>query len=55
MELTPLIGAAPSTLDNSAAFWLEEMTRRRFSDDTGRSLDLDQLNRTGIKCLQLAE
>jgi hypothetical protein len=55
MEITLLIGASPYVLDESAALWLEETIRRRFSDDTGRPLDLDQLDRAGVKCLQLAD
>ena len=54
MVLTLLIGAAPYYLDGSAALWLEETIRRRYSDDTGRPLDIDELDEPGITCLQLA-
>ena len=53
--VTLLIDATPHVLDASAAIWLEETIRQRFSDDTGRPLDLDRLDPAGAACMRLAD
>ncbi len=55
MEVTLLIGAAPYTLDEQSAHWLERTIRERYSDDAGRALLLDELDAGGRDCVLLAD
>lgn len=55
MLIRLLTGATPYALDETSALWVEGTIRERFSDDTGRAYNHDDLDRTGVECLRLAD